>query len=106
MRLGEDDDERWIDRDAAACLNLRRIFKPEFLNRIDETIVFRALNKDDMKQIVALMLKELTDLSLIHISERITPSITPARLALIATVGPPDCATIQFFGLIRKLLCV
>ena len=26
-------------------------------------------------------------------SERITPSITPARLALIATVGPPDCAT-------------
>lgn len=40
---------------------VRRIFKPEFLNRIDETIVFRALNKDDMKQIVALMLKELTD---------------------------------------------
>ena len=31
---------------------VRRIFKPEFLNRIDETIVFRSLNKDDMKQIV------------------------------------------------------
>ena len=30
---------------------VRRIFKPEFLNRIDETIVFRALNKDDMKHI-------------------------------------------------------
>lgn len=40
---------------------LKEKFKPEFLNRIDETIVFRALNKDDMKQIVALMLKELTD---------------------------------------------
>lgn len=38
---------------------VRRIFKPEFLNRIDETIVFRALNKDDMKQIVCLMTKEL-----------------------------------------------
>lgn len=38
---------------------VRRIFKPEFLNRIDETIVFRALNKDDMKQISGLMLKEL-----------------------------------------------
>lgn len=38
---------------------VRRIFKPEFLNRIDETIVFRALNKDDMKQIVGLMTKEL-----------------------------------------------
>lgn len=38
---------------------VRRIFKPEFLNRIDETIVFRALNKDDMKHIVTLMSKEL-----------------------------------------------
>lgn len=40
---------------------VRRIFKPEFLNRIDETIVFRSLNKYDMKQIVTLMLKDLTD---------------------------------------------
>ena len=40
---------------------VRRIFKPEFLNRIDETIVFRALNKEDMKQIVSLMTKELQD---------------------------------------------
>ena len=40
---------------------VRRIFKPEFLNRIDETIVFRSLNKKDMKQIVTLMLKDLTD---------------------------------------------
>ena len=39
--------------------DVSRIFKPEFLNRIDETIVFRALNKDDMKQIVTLMTNEL-----------------------------------------------
>ena len=38
---------------------VKRIFKPEFLNRIDETIVFRALNKEDMKQIVTIMVKEL-----------------------------------------------
>ncbi len=38
---------------------VKRIFKPEFLNRIDETIVFRALNKEDMKQIVSIMVKEL-----------------------------------------------
>ena len=38
---------------------VKRIFKPEFLNRIDETIVFRALNKEDMKQIVTIMIKEL-----------------------------------------------
>ena len=38
---------------------VKRLFKPEFLNRIDETIVFRALNKDDMKQIVTQMASEL-----------------------------------------------
>ena len=38
---------------------VKRIFKPEFLNRIDETIVFRALNKDDMQKIVTILVKEL-----------------------------------------------
>lgn len=38
---------------------VKRIFKPEFLNRIDETIVFRALNKEDMKEIVSILTKEL-----------------------------------------------
>lgn len=38
---------------------VKRIFKPEFLNRIDETIVFRALNKDDMKQIVSILCRDL-----------------------------------------------
>ena len=38
---------------------VKRIFKPEFLNRIDETIVFRALNKEDMKQIMTIMVREL-----------------------------------------------
>ncbi|SDI32454.1 ATP-dependent Clp protease ATP-binding subunit ClpC [Pseudobutyrivibrio sp. 49] len=37
---------------------VKRIFKPEFLNRIDETIVFRALTKDDMKQIAGLQVKQ------------------------------------------------
>ena len=38
---------------------VKRIFKPEFLNRIDETIVFRALNKEDMASIVGIMTKSL-----------------------------------------------
>ena len=38
---------------------VRRIFKPEFLNRIDETIVFHALTKEDMKKIVTLLTKTL-----------------------------------------------
>ena len=41
--------------------SVKRIFKPEFLNRIDETIVFRALDREDMKKIVTLLSKNLTD---------------------------------------------
>ena len=40
---------------------LKRNFRPEFLNRIDDTIVFRKLNKDDMLSIVGLMLKSTSD---------------------------------------------
>ena len=40
---------------------VKRIFKPEFLNRIDETIVFHALEKEDMKKIVTLMTKALVE---------------------------------------------
>ena len=38
---------------------VKHLFKPEFLNRIDETIVFRALNKDDMKKIIGIMVRDL-----------------------------------------------
>ena len=40
---------------------LKRNFRPEFLNRIDDTIVFHKLNKDDMLSIVGLMLKSTSD---------------------------------------------
>ncbi len=40
---------------------VRRMFKPEFLNRIDETIVFHALTKEHMGKIVDIMLKAVTD---------------------------------------------
>ncbi|NLT94082.1 MAG: ATP-dependent Clp protease ATP-binding subunit [Clostridia bacterium] len=38
---------------------LKKSFRPEFLNRIDETIVFHALEKEDIKKIAGLMLKEI-----------------------------------------------
>ena len=39
---------------------VKQIFRPEFLNRIDEIIVFHALQKTHMKQIVSLMCKDFT----------------------------------------------
>ena len=38
--------------------SLKDVFRPEFLNRIDEIIVFNSLNKDELLQIVNLMLKD------------------------------------------------
>ncbi len=38
---------------------VRRMFKPEFLNRIDDTIVFHALTKENMKKIVNILLRDL-----------------------------------------------
>ena len=40
---------------------LRRVFRPEFLNRIDDVIVFHALNQAHIKEIVGLMVKEVAE---------------------------------------------
>lgn len=63
LGFSQDDSEKAdYDRMKSGVMEeVRRIFKPEFLNRIDETIVFRALNKDDMKQIVGIMTKSLIE---------------------------------------------
>ena len=39
--------------------DLKRLFRPEFLNRLDNIVVFRSLNKDDIKQIVDIQLRYL-----------------------------------------------
>lgn len=44
---------------------LREMFRPEFLNRVDEIVVFHELSQDDLRQIVDLMLTEIqSDLEL------------------------------------------
>ena len=40
---------------------LKKYFRPEFLNRLDEIIIFKHLNRDDIKQISELMIKQLQD---------------------------------------------
>ncbi|SMB84508.1 ATP-dependent Clp protease ATP-binding subunit ClpC [Desulfonispora thiosulfatigenes DSM 11270] len=41
--------------------SLKKTFRPEFLNRIDETLVFHALTEEHIKEIVSLMLNELRE---------------------------------------------
>ncbi|MFA3781952.1 ATP-dependent Clp protease ATP-binding subunit [Melioribacteraceae bacterium 4301-Me] len=38
---------------------MRKLFNPEFLNRIDETIVFRSLDREDIKRIIAIEMRDL-----------------------------------------------
>ncbi|MBQ4640517.1 MAG: ATP-dependent Clp protease ATP-binding subunit, partial [Clostridia bacterium] len=42
-------------------MDIKHVFRPEFLNRVDETIVFHKLSKDDIEKIAALMLRQVAD---------------------------------------------
>ena len=55
---------------------VKRIFKPEFINRIDEIMVFSSLTKEDMKEIITLLAKNLVERCAKQMD--ITLSITPA----------------------------
>lgn len=67
---------------------LKRTFRPEFLNRIDEIIVFHALNKEHIKQIADIMLKDLRK----QMKEmNLELEITPAAKDFLADKGfDPD----------------
>jgi ATP-dependent Clp protease ATP-binding subunit ClpC len=54
-----DEKQDYEDMKDKVISELRKTFRPEFLNRLDEIIVFHALNRDHIKQIVELMLNDL-----------------------------------------------
>ena len=56
---GSDADAEHKDMKDNVMDEVKKMFKPEFLNRIDDIIVFRALTKEDVRGISALLLKEL-----------------------------------------------
>jgi ATP-dependent Clp protease ATP-binding subunit ClpC len=54
-------EEAYKDMKEKLLAELKRIFRPEFLNRIDGVMVFKALTKEDIKQIVDLELKKVRE---------------------------------------------
>jgi ATP-dependent Clp protease ATP-binding subunit ClpB len=79
---------------------LRRSFRPEFLNRIDETIVFRPLSRRDLEQIVGLQVA-----TLVHrlAGLRIALDVTPAARSLLAQEGyNPDFGARPLKRLIQR----
>ncbi|OQY93002.1 MAG: NDP-hexose 4-ketoreductase [Anaerolineae bacterium UTCFX2] len=67
---------------------LKRVFRPEFMNRLDSVIVFRALNREDITKIVELELNKVAERLKEH---AIILHATPAALEKLADLGyDPD----------------
>ena len=54
-----DDKKDYSDMKNSVMEEVKQMFKPEFLNRIDETIVFHQLTKEDLKEILDILVKEI-----------------------------------------------
>jgi len=63
---------------------LKKEFRPEFINRLDDVIIFRTLNKEDIHKIVSL---ELDKVSKRLVDHEISISVTPEAVSLIADLG-------------------
>ncbi|HLV08906.1 MAG TPA: ATP-dependent Clp protease ATP-binding subunit [Halanaerobiales bacterium] len=61
FKTGEDEEQSYKNMKDKVISELRKTFRPEFLNRLDEIIVFHALNKEHITRIVDLMLDDLRE---------------------------------------------
>jgi ATP-dependent Clp protease ATP-binding subunit ClpC len=90
VKRGEDKEERLAYEEMRKKLMeaLKRAFRPEFINRLDSVVVFRALTKDEIKEIVSL---ELNKVQVRLLDQRITIEATDAAKAFLAERGyDPD----------------
>jgi ATP-dependent Clp protease ATP-binding subunit ClpB len=76
--LGREAIGRFVDQE------LRRTFRPEFLNRVDDTIVFTALSREEMEEIVDLQVERLRRTLA---ERRIDLRLTPAARAVLCEAG-------------------
>jgi ATP-dependent Clp protease ATP-binding subunit ClpC len=86
LKRDEATEERLSYEDMRKKLNdsLKRAFRPEFINRLDATVIFRALNKEDIQKIVSLELAKVADRLTEH---DLTLTATPEALSTLADLG-------------------
>jgi ATP-dependent Clp protease ATP-binding subunit ClpC len=86
LKRDEATEERLSYEDMRKKLNesLKRAFRPEFINRLDATVIFRALNKEDIQKIVTL---ELDKVALRLKDHDLTLTATPEALSTLAALG-------------------
>ena len=74
----------WVEVETIVLEELRRHFRPEFLNRVDDIVVFKPLAREQIRTIVDLQLTRMRQLLQ---ERRITLVVTPEAADLIAEVG-------------------
>jgi ATP-dependent Clp protease ATP-binding subunit ClpB len=82
-RIMELKDER-AKMEVEVMAELRRAFKPEFLNRIDDITIFDALRREDMDKILLVQLKRVKKLLA---DRQLSLEVTPAALVAVAEAG-------------------
>src|SRR5699024_2408788 len=83
FNLGDEDQEH-LEMKTKVTEEMKKTFRPEFLNRIDEMIVFHSLEKDHIQEIVKLMINQVKQ-RLKNLD--ITFSITPRAIEKVAEEG-------------------
>ena len=78
------EEERRNRNKTNVMVEVERHFRPEFLNRLDEAIVFNPLTREDLETIVHLQLSEVRDRMLEH---GLTLEVTPAAMGLLIDKG-------------------
>ncbi|MFC5337017.1 ATP-dependent Clp protease ATP-binding subunit [Leucobacter denitrificans] len=79
-----DPDMAWSEKEEAVRETVRRAFKPEFVNRLDEMVIFHSLSQEDLGQIVELSIDRMQQ----RLSERrLTLAVTPAARSWLAERG-------------------
>jgi ATP-dependent Clp protease ATP-binding subunit ClpC len=86
LKVEEEVEEKIAYREMRKKLteSLKRVFRPEFINRVDSVIVFRALSPDHIKEIVSL---ELSKVSERLVENDITLSPTEEAIEVLAEMG-------------------
>ena len=78
------DDNRYEEMRSRVMEALRANFRPEFLNRVDETIIFHGLRKDQLREIVRIQLQRLEE----RLSDRkLALDMSPEALDFLVEVG-------------------
>ena len=86
LKVNEELEEKLSYNEMQKKLNaaLKRTFRPEFINRVDGTIIFRSLNRDDLHKIVSL---EVVKVARRLEEYNLTLDATPDALDLLANLG-------------------